>query len=451
MTGENTYTALSRTARLLNEQFFGSRADERAIAQELTELSVRIVADEANASTASGQACIVTLALLVARTGISVELDVPDVELTVPHPPLTGTRLRTTLVDIGDDLIPGVTIGYRAGSGLMTLLVGDTPTDSATPAFRVSGDDWRFEIGPAGALPGWGWDASLPFGALAGAAGAAGESIRAAVPVLADKVGVALSAGAHRLSIDTPLRVDLRDYYPVIDPTQIDVGTIDMISGGAIANAALYVLLLVRRLNADVRVIENDTLDLSNLNRYMLARHRHAKQAKTQILESYSTSAFKIDGVSVRYEEDTLSQIGPLRERVLAGVDHIPSRWLAQREATGWVGVGSTQSVEVLVSAHDPGMPCAGCLHPREIELDPQAPTISVVSFWAGLLLALELLCDAAGAKPTTPVIACWPLNHGPSLMRLGLAPQAACPVGCAASRPSAAYPAGTPSIALTL
>lgn len=439
MTDENAHRSLSRTTRLLNEQFFGSVADERAIAKALTDLSVRIVADKANASTASGQACIVTLALLLARTGISVELDVPDVELSAQHPPLTGTRLRSALVDIGDDLIPGVTIGRREGRGLTTFLVGDTPVDAATPALRVSGDDWSFEIGVADALPGWRWAASLPFGALAGAAGAAGEAIRLAVPVLADKLGVALSAGAHRLSVDAPLKVDLRDYYPAIDPRQIDLGTIDMISGGAITNAALYVLLLVPRLKADARVIESDRLDLSNLNRYMLGRHSHDKQAKSQILESYNTSHFKIGGVSARYEEDTRSQLGPLRKRVLVGVDHIPSRWLTQREAMGWVGVGSTQSVEVLVSAHDPGTPCAGCLHPREIRVDPEAPTISVVSFWAGLLLALELLCDAAGAKPTTPVIAFWPLNYGPSLMRLGLAPHADCPVGCVASRPSAA------------
>ncbi|HEY3069424.1 MAG TPA: hypothetical protein VGJ34_03830 [Gaiellaceae bacterium] len=30
----------------------------------------------------------------------------------------------------------------------------------------------------------------------------------------------------------------------------------------------------------------------------------------------------------------------PLAERIRVGVDHRPSRWLVQREAPAWVGVG---------------------------------------------------------------------------------------------------------------
>ena len=41
----------------------------------------------------------------------------------------------------------------------------------------------------------------------------------------------------------------------------------DLISGGAITNAALYALLRIPEITAAIRVIEPETLDLPNLNR----------------------------------------------------------------------------------------------------------------------------------------------------------------------------------------
>jgi hypothetical protein len=111
-----------------------------------------------------------------------------------------------------------------------------------------------------------------------------------------------------------------------------------------------------------------------------------------------------------------------------------------QREVGGWIAVGGTQSAEVMVSAHRGGEPCAGCLHPREPEVDEFVPTISFVSFWSGLLLALELLSEAARARPPQQALLCWPFGWGgPSLLRTPVAAQAACPVGCPASRAQAA------------
>jgi hypothetical protein len=282
------------------------------------------------------------------------------------------------------------------------------------------------------------WEAELPFGAFACAAAAAGEGLRAALPHLAEFVGAELVADAHRLETDRAIRLDLRSWFASRIVTEI--GAVDAISGGAITSAALYALLRVPRLEGAIRVIEGEALDLSNVNRYMLSRASLDGDPKTQMLEAHSCPRLRITGVPVRYDADTAATVGPLAARVLVGVDHIPSRWLVQQHAPGWVAVGETQSLDALASAHRSGEPCAGCLHLREPDADELVPTISFVSFWSGLMLALELLTEAADANADQQALFGWPFGYeGPHLMRLGVAAQPACPVGCVASRARAA------------
>lgn len=432
MTDARTHLALSRTSRLINAQFFAGRAEEARISNALPKLVVAVKADARNSGSPSAQTAIVTLVSLLARMGLSVQCDCADLPFATVQPPLRGTRIRSSLIDIGADLIPGAQIVTRLdGPVVLTFAIGDTPC--ATPgALRLCGGDWDLELAAA-TVPGHPWEGELPFGALAGAATAVAEALRAALAHLAQLIGVELSAEAHRLKIGQTITIDLRDYFR--GPIATDIGEVDAISGGAITSAALYVLLRMPGLTGSLRVIERETLDLSNVNRYMLSRASLGGIAKTTMLSAHSTSGIPVNGVALRYEESTAGAIGLLAPRVLVGVDDIPSRWLIQRHAPGWLGVGATQSLDALVSAHLPCAPCAGCLHGREPDAEELIPTISFVSLWAGLLLALELLSEAGGGRPARQALYCSPFGYnGPHLMRLPLAPQAACPVGCAAS-----------------
>jgi hypothetical protein len=87
---------------------------------------------------------------------------------------------------------------------------------------------------------------------------------------------------------------------------------------------------------------------------------------------------------------------------------------------------------------------CAGCVHPRDGNIAGDIPTISFVSFWTGLLQALELMASAAGRAPawarSTHV---WPFGldnpHGIHPFRQDAIVK--CPVSC---RASAALQPGT-------
>lgn len=53
------------------------------------------------------------------------------------------------------------------------------------------------------------------------------------------------------------------------------------------------------------------------------------------------------------------------------------------------------------VSHHRPGQACAQCLHPEDAPIDGPIPTVAFVSFWAGLLLAADLIRKSAGTLPS--------------------------------------------------
>jgi molybdopterin/thiamine biosynthesis adenylyltransferase len=85
-------------------------------------------------------------------------------------------------------------------------------------------------------------------------------------------------------------------------------------------------------IGGDMRVVESEVADLSNVNRYLLLRGDEDKRAKIDVLRDSSTTSLRITGVPQRFTEETREQLRPLRERVLVGVDDIPSRWRVQEE-----------------------------------------------------------------------------------------------------------------------
>ena len=431
--------ALARTSRMLNEQFFGGRVEPAKIGAALPRLRVAIGCDATNAESENGQQVLINLALLVARMGIRVELDLPDVPLLIHRPPLRREGLASALIELSSDLVPEAEIAARSGDPLcLELVIGDTPYTRTAAALRVCGDEWSLDLGDARASAGRRWGDGLPFGAFAAAAAGAAEVLRVALNPLAALVGAPLLAQAHRLQVGVPVACDLRDYFPEFSAREPALGQLDAISGGAIVSNTVAALRSVDP-TAQLRVIEDDALEASNLNRYYYSRRREISLPKTDHLSLQGDERFEIKGVDLRLEPETLERVGTLADRVLVGVDHIPSRWLVQEAAPAWVGVGATQSLSTLVSSHRPGEPCAGCLHPRPLPTDPEAATISFVSFWAGLLLAMELLCEVDGRQPSAQSIYCEPFGYnGPHLMRLDVAAQPDCPVKCSASRKQA-------------
>jgi hypothetical protein len=120
-------------------------------------------------------------------------------------------------------------------------------------------------------------------------------------------------------------------------------------------------------------------------------------------------------------------------------VDDIPSRWEIQRSASGWVAVSGTSHFSVSSSAHRPNEPCCGCLHPVDDSAGANPiPTISFVSFWAGLAMSVRLFREAFNSPYPLDQQHLWltPLrmDQPHAAMWLPIAPRKECPVNCPAS-----------------
>lgn len=415
--------ALKRTLLLMRTDLQPEASDEELL-EALTGTSIVLSAGDDVLGTHSGQCALITAALLMGRSGHQVYLDFPDSPLLGRQPPLIGERLLPALLDVGQDLLPGCRfeVGKPRRADL-AVLVGDVPPAAADESIAIDATDWEARLSrhSHGRWSGDRW----PIGAMAAAALAAGEAFKAAMRKL------------QRLAVN-----DLfLDWYGATDRAEIDLcpnaersaglGLFDMISGGAIANGALYPLLRLPDVSGSCRVLDDDVSALSNLNRNMLLRRSRLDRKKVEDLASYG-DGMSIEGLPVRYGEG--STLPDLAGTVLVGVDDIPSRWQVQRAAPAWLGVGATDRFIVQVSSHVDGSPCAGCAYPYPNQPGIDIPTVAFVSFWSGLLLAVELLRHRAERDgQTRPEQRLFSTLRPESWVgsRLPLAFHASCPVRC--------------------
>jgi hypothetical protein len=269
------------------------------------------------------------------------------------------------------------------------------------------------------------------------AASAAPEALRAALQRITSATGYEPTAEFHT-SLGRPAKIDLGSRAFPAGP--LDLGHVDVISGGAITYATIYTLLRIPGLSAFLRVLDPETLDITNLNRYPLARSSDVGKAKPTTLEHFSRDQIKISGIQDRFG-DSRPELLCLAPRVLVGADQIPARWAAQRAAPGWLQVSGTSHFFAMSSAHQPGGPCAGCAHPMDEQGDDPIPTISFVSLWAGILQTIDLLNEAGGQEPGGHYTMCYPLGLSGTrpLIRGKLSPAAECPVSCQAAQSHAA------------
>ena len=231
------------------------------------------------------------------------------------------------------------------------------------------------------------------FGALAAAGLGAGEAFKIAMQKL-----LPYSLSPENTSARFALTDEVR--FQVAPPdTDVchDLGEIDCVSGGAITSAVLYCLARIPAVRAHGRIIEPDTSDLSNLNRYMLLLETACETPKTRGLALMLGGGLRFEPLLQRFELALLGRIAPLAPAVVVGVDHIPTRWAVQQAMPDWLVVGATTHWSAMASFHSEGLGCARCLHNEDDPGDAPIPTTACVSFWAGLLAAAYLVRHAAG------------------------------------------------------
>lgn len=424
----DSFEQLSRT-RLLLQTDFGI-ADPAIVMRALFQPSILLVADQLIISTLAGQAAVSTAAMQCVRSGHSVYIDAPDAPLIGYQPPMSGRSFHEAIESIADQLIDGVSI--KIGKPLIpadiAFAFGDHAATmvSARRVVSVGCTNWSGSICDAPRKARW-TATQWPIGALVAATLVAAEAFKITGRVL---LPLSNRAGEFAPSFaplpEAEFRLCRED-----TPLCTDIGNVDFISAGAITNAALYALLRVPGIAGTGRAFDRDKSDQSNRNRNALLLRSAIGQAKVELFASLS-KGFRIKPVPRHFEDGDL---GDIADRVIVGVDDIPTRWLLARAGVGWMGVGATTHFKAMSSVHYPLSGCAACLHPHDELQEGPIPTVAFSSFLAGLIVASELLAELGGspqfASRQTFVESLYPAT----IHRTNVPAIFNCPAHCPASR----------------
>jgi hypothetical protein len=431
----NELEALNRTI-LLCRDYVADELSDQQIAFAFQSLRVLCVADAISLSSHSGQTALTTLVSLLSRMGMQVGLALPDVPIIRPQPPIDGTGICNALTSVSERLMPGAKIvSARAGflPDIVFALGAPDMHFGSSPSWRMVGDDWSGSIIPPSVSPVPTWTSEWPIGAMASALLAANEAFKCAIRRLK------IRQSSDQIFFEKSQTCSW-DFGKIRLPEgAVDLGLIDVISAGAISQAALYALTRVPRIEMHGRVFDDDVSAVSNLNRNMLMTVEDVDEYKVEIVSARCAPQIKIEPIPARFPFFPDANV-QLASRVLVGVDDIPSRWAVQREAPVWIGVSGTSHFSMSSSSHRFGDPCSGCLHPVD---DPGGgdaiPTVSFVSLWAGLSLAVRLIrestCNPYPADRQHLWLTPLRLDQRHAAMWSPVAPRRDCPVRCAASR----------------
>jgi hypothetical protein len=387
--------ALDRTFRLMRDDVVDAVSDE-SLLDALSNTEVVLLADDLNIDNHSAQCAYVTSALLLARSAHRVYLAAPDVPMAGAQLPLCRGPLISSLLELGPQVLPGTRFVAGAPTHVVDLCVrlGDSRGNvQSRRMISINATAWSALLSSTEHHAQRWREAFWPVGALGAASLLAGEAFKCAMHRLRPYARVPRFFDLLFAPNDS-VHIELA---PSHTRQVSDLDRFDLISGGAISHSLLYCLCRLPGVRGDGRVIEPDILDISNANRYMLMSLSERGWTKIDGLLSQDWRDLSLRGVPLRYEDATLDLIGSLAPRVLAGVDHIPTRWSAQRARPRWLGIGATTHWSAMASAHEAGLPCAQCLHPRDEPNDAPIPTVAFVSFWAGLLLGVRYLRRIAG------------------------------------------------------
>jgi ThiF family len=378
---------LDRTLRLIKEELTDG-VEDATILDALSSTLILIRSDEPTAISHSGQTAIVTSSLLIARSGLSVWIDVPDVELKTLQPPLRGLHLASALEQFSRDSggLLHISIGQPEETPILVLTLRDGFVGDASRELGIRYGRWWGGFGHTGACP----DINEPFGAMVSAAAAASEAFKHAMRSLGT---FARNPGMFERQFapfsECTLSVASEDTELVRNVHEIDI-----VSSGAVSNAALFALLRVPSANGTLRVIEPQDYDETNHNRCMLMTSASPGQPKALDIAQFRTETLNIVPIVSTFQEavqsETLASVAP---RVIVGVDDIPTRWDVQLAGPSWLSIGATTHWSAMASLHVPDGACARCLHPRDSDDGAaHAPTVSFVSFWAGLWAAAYIM-----------------------------------------------------------
>lgn len=198
----------------------------------------------------------------------------------------------------------------------------------------------------------------------------------------------------------------------------VDLGRFTIVGVGAVGSAAVWALSRVPGLHGRALVVEPETIELSNLQRYVLALDADVGAEKTTL----ATRAFSSTGIETESARSRIEDVPPSEamERMLVSVDNVAGRRVVQALLPRLVVNGWTSASGLGASWHDFGehQGCLACLYRRSGPAPSQTDLIATalglppqrtVVLWLGTerlnmadldIIARHLRVERAELKP---------------------------------------------------
>lgn len=240
----------------------------------------------------------------------------------------------------------------------VTIVAVGSPRLPSVKAFYIGSDGWVARLSTRGPLASG--QSSNPFGAGAAACFAAAnvfrQVFRRQLPeaVLDKKISVSLlSYGQTPREIQNPAL------------SSVNLGSTALVGVGAVGNAFVWALSRVGEVTGSLALIDHETLDLSNLQRYVLAKQEKVAQKKPEI----AASLFKTSGVQALPFNGTWADYLRSKEfrveRAAVALDSVEDRIAVQAALPRYVINSWTQTLDIGVSRHEflGENACLACLY----------------------------------------------------------------------------------------
>jgi len=347
----------------------------------------------------NGQHMLFMVANLLSRFCLSIDFVLPPgIKTTIKFPFAIEDDLLVCLEGLCKKINPYLNLrkGDKRKRYDVVIAIGSCERDLGRTIF-INSDGWIAYVNTQGNPLGWVSHNPNPLGAHTAACLGIAEVFKAIFSTFKGTNPYNTIAGGSII-------FSILDYGfkngPMINlqlPTSVSIGTLHLISLGAINSATLYTLCAIPGIEGSLILVEPQNLEISNLNRYLLTKAEDTilHKSKIEVAKRFVDNYLGVESAfPVKYQEFKKFEEAFGMDLTVIGVDNNESRWEIQKDLPKVLLCGGTEVSKIQISRHDDisKKACVGCLYPRAMEPTQFIPTISFVSAFSGVLLAAEII-----------------------------------------------------------
>lgn len=283
----------------------------------------------------------------------------------------TDSALGDALANDAREINPLIDIASDPEQATVSVVVGAGTHAPVGPTFYVGSNGWIVRTSsrePVGC-----GSSEIPFGAGAAACLGAAWVFRQVFRDYLPPASAVPGSKQDPEAVDASL-IDFTSGTTRPDSSAINIGETFLVGVGAIGNAAAWALARFPDLHGVLHLVDGERLDLSNVQRYVLAREADEHRGKVDLAaEEWDTAgnnggarnAVVVQPHPYHWDEFTARRGNYRFDRVLLALDSADDRIMAQASLPRWIANAWTQPENLGVSRHDflGSGPCVACLY----------------------------------------------------------------------------------------